>query len=233
MTKTEVMKELRANGTAQNQKVARSHGVNSDMFGVSYAFLGKMKRKIKTDQRLAEQLWATGNYDARFLATMVAESSRMTAATLESWAKDLEDRHLAAALSNVAAEAPTARKRMEKWTAAKNEMIACAGWHTLASLARQKNDLDDVYFDTYLEKIETRIHGSKNWVKYAMNNALINIGVRNPKLERTAIAAAARIGTVEVDHGETGCKTPEAVSYIKKTVAHNRKMAAKKRRRAG
>ena len=36
-----------------------------------------------------------------------------------------------------------------------------------------------------------------------MNNALINIGVRNPKLEKIAIAAAGRIGTVEVDHGET------------------------------
>ena len=44
---------------------------------------------------------------------------------------------------------------------------------------------------------------------------------------------AGRIGTVEVDHGETSCKTPEAVSYIKKTVAHNKKKAAKKRRRAG
>ena len=233
MTKTEAMKELRANGSAQTRKIARRHGVESDMFGVSYAFLGKMKRKIKTDQRLAEQLWATGNYDARFLATMVAEPSRMTATTLKSWANDLEDRHLAAALSNVVAEAPSAKKLMGKWTSARNEMLACAGWHTLASLARQENDLDDASFEKYLEKIETRIHGSKNWVRYAMNNALINIGVRNPKLEKIAIAAAVRIGTVEVDHGETGCKTPEAVSYIKKTVAYNKKKTAKKRRSAG
>ena len=66
-----------------------------------------------------------------------------------------------------------------------------------------------------------------------MNNALISIGVRNPKLQKSATAAAVRIGTVEVDHGETSCKTPEAVSYIKKTVAHNKKKAAKKRRKAG
>ena len=66
-----------------------------------------------------------------------------------------------------------------------------------------------------------------------MNNALINIGVRNPKLEKIAIAAAGRIATVEVAPGETSCKTPEAVSYIKKTVAHNKKKAAKIRRRAG
>lgn len=29
---------------------------------------------------------------------------------------------------------------------------------------------------------------------------------------------AARIGKVEVDHGETGCKTPDAAVYIRKTL---------------
>ena len=58
-----------------------------------------------------------------------------------------------------------------------------------------------------------------------MNNALINVGVRNSKLQKKAIAAARRIGEVDVDHGETGCKTPDAVAYIKKTVAHNNKKA--------
>jgi 3-methyladenine DNA glycosylase AlkD len=232
MTKTEVMKELRANGKAQTRKILHRHGVVGDLFGVSYAFLGKMKRKIKTDQQLAEQLWETGTYDARILATMVADPAKMTATLLESWAKDLEDRHLAAALSNIAAEAPSAKKRMEKWTSSKSEMVGCAGWHTLASLARQDGVLDDTYFEARLQQIESEIHGSSNWVKYAMNNALINIGVRNSKLEKLAIAAAERIGKVEVDHGETGCKTPEAASYIKKTVAHNKKKAAKKRRKA-
>ena len=56
-----------------------------------------------------------------------------------------------------------------------------------------------------------------------MNNAVINIGVRNSRLQRKTIAAAKRIGKVEVDHGETGCKTPDAVSYIKKTVAYKKK----------
>jgi hypothetical protein len=62
-----------------------------------------------------------------------------------------------------------------------------------------------------------------------MNNALINIGVRSSALQKKAIAAAKRIGKVEVDHGETGCKTPDAVAYIKKTVAHRKKKANKAR----
>ena len=44
-----------------------------------------------------------------------------------------------------------------------------------------------------------------------MNGALISIGIRNAKLEKLAIAAAKRIGKVEVDHLETSCKTPDRV----------------------
>jgi hypothetical protein len=49
-----------------------------------------------------------------------------------------------------------------------------------------------------------------------MNNALIAIGTRNAKVEKKALEAAKMIGKVEVDHGETGCKTPDAAEYIKK-----------------
>jgi 3-methyladenine DNA glycosylase AlkD len=228
MNKTEAMKELKANGSAQTRKTYRRHGIQGDFFGVSYAALRQMKKKIKVDQSLAEQLWATGNFDARVLATLIADPSRVPASTLNAWAKDLDHRALAGAFSNVAADAPSAQKQMEKWTKAKDEMIGCAGWHTLASIARQDNDLSDAYFEKHLKTIESEIHTSKNWVKYAMNNALINIGVRNPRLKMKAIAAAKRIGKVEVDHGDTSCKTPDAAGYIKKTVAYDKKKKAKK-----
>ncbi len=199
------------------------------MFGVSYAALGKLQKRIKSDQSLAERLWATGNHDARALATMIADPGEIGVGTLNAWVKDVDNRGLAGALSNVAAAAPSAKGRMEKWTVSKNEMVACTGWHTLASIAREDNGLPDAYFANYVKTIESKVHTSKNWVKHSMNNALINVGVRNPALEKKATAAARRIGRVEVDHGETSCKTPDAAAYIKKTLAHRRKKANKAR----
>jgi hypothetical protein len=61
-----------------------------------------------------------------------------------------------------------------------------------------------------------------------MNSALIGIGINKPALRKKAIEAARRIGKVEVDHGETNCKTPDAVPYIEK--AAKRKPAGPKRR---
>ncbi len=64
----------------------------------------------------------------------------------------------------------------------------------------------------------------------AMNTTLIAIGIRNGPFEKIALEAAERIGSVEVDHGETGCKTPEAVSYIRRTSARKREKENKKSR---
>ena len=50
----------------------------------------------------------------------------------------------------------------------------------------------------------------------AMNMAVILIGGRNDVLRKAALAAAKRIGKVEVDHGDTSCKTPDAGPYIEK-----------------
>jgi 3-methyladenine DNA glycosylase AlkD len=225
VTKTEALKELAASGSAQTRKTYRRHGIGGKMYGVSYAVLGKLKKKIKIDQPLAEKLWASGYLEARSLATMVADPNEIRVGTLNAWVREADSRGLAAAVSNVAGASPHAKKLMEKWTASKKEMTGCAGWHTLATIAREDENLPDAYFEKRLATIESTVHTSKNWVKYAMNNALINIGVRNAKLEKKSIAAAKRIGKIDVDHGETSCKTPDAAAYIKKTVAYNKKKA--------
>ncbi len=72
MTAEEVLAALESMGTAQNRKVYGRHGVGREMFGVSYSNLGKLKKKIRIDQEVAETLWASGNHDAMVLAAMVA-----------------------------------------------------------------------------------------------------------------------------------------------------------------
>ena len=60
------------------------HGVGTEMFGVSYANFGKLKKEIRTDHKLAEALWTTGNFDARVLATMIADPQALTAKTVDT-----------------------------------------------------------------------------------------------------------------------------------------------------
>lgn len=219
----DVMAELEAMGTAQNRKVYSRHGVGENMFGVSYANIGRLKKKIKVDQILAEKLWSSGNHDARVLATMIADPEGMDERTLEAWAGDLDNYVVTDAFSGLAALTPVVRKKMEKWTRAKSEWVCATGWNLLSRLANVPRGLPDDYFEPHLEAIESRIHASKNRVRHAMNMALISIGTRSNHLEEKAVDTAKRIGPVEVDHGETSCKTPDAAAYIRKTREYRKK----------
>jgi 3-methyladenine DNA glycosylase AlkD len=205
-------------GTEQNRKTYRRHGVAGHLYGVSYANLGKLKKRIKVDHDLALALWGSGNHDAQILATMVADPMRADEATLDAWAHDLTDPVTADAVAGLAARSASGQILAERWTASDDEWIGRAGWHTLARLAGQPDGLPDSYFEGYLATIERDIHVRKNRVREGMNSALIAIGVRGGALEQKALDTAAAVGTVKIDHGETYCKTPDAAVYIRKTL---------------
>ena len=217
-TDTPVLEELQTLGTAQNRKIYRRHGVGESVFGVSYADMKKLHKRIKVDHALAQTLWASGNHDARILALMIADPQAAGDALLDSWVRDLDNYVVADAFAGFAAKTPLARAKMEAWTGAADEWTGAVGWTMLAALAAHDPALPDAFFTPYLEIIAREIHGRKNRVRHAMNNAVIAIGLRNPGLQAAATAAAARIGTVVVDHGATGCKTPAAAAYIQKTL---------------
>ena len=225
MTVDDALRELRALGSNSTRAIYRRHGVGEDVYGVSFANLGKLKKRIKVDHALAEALWATGNHDARVLATMIADPRLTSEALLTRWAADLDNYALTDSFVGLAARTPHARALMERWTPDDGEWTGRAGWHLLAQLAMHDSALPDAFFEPYLAVIEREIHGRKNRVRDAMNNALIAIGMRDG-LEAQALAAAARIGTVRVDHGQTGCKTPDAAAYIHKTRERRRPAAA-------
>ncbi len=225
MNLAEAMEQLESLGTAQNRKIYARHGVSAAMFGVSFANQKKLARAIKRDHSLSRELWATGNHDARVLAAFVADPLQADAALLESWAGDLDSYVIADAFSGFVGKTGLAESRAAAWISHPGEWPGRAGWHLIAHLAMQSLDLPDSYFFTLLETIEEEIHTRKNRVRDAMNSALIAIGIRNAALEELALAAAARIGKVEVDHGQTGCKTPDAAAYIRRTLARRQQKA--------
>jgi 3-methyladenine DNA glycosylase AlkD len=207
--------ELERCGSEKTRKTYRRHGVLGDQFGVSYADLKALKKAIKTDQALAESLWASGNHDARILATMIADPKAIARKALESWSRDPDNYVLMDAVAGVVAASPHGRALMEKWVASDTEWLGSAGWSVLGRLAGT-SELTDQEAEAYLETIRTTIHTQKNRVRHSMNMALIALGLRNPAFQAKVMEAAKAIGRVEVDHGDTDCKTPDAVGYILK-----------------
>lgn len=76
-----------------------------------------------------------------------------------------------------------------------------------------------------LAEVMAELHDRPHRVRHEMNGALIVIALRDGNLRRQAIATARRIGALHVDHGETGCTTPDAIGYIERTLAHRSRRA--------
>jgi hypothetical protein len=121
----------------------------------------------------------------------------------------------------VAAEGPHAATKATKWAASRNEMERRASWSLLNHLASRDETTPDAFFLDRLAAIERTIHSAPDTEREGMNMAVIVIGTRNAALRKAALAVAKRIGKVEVDHGDTDCKTPDAASYIEKAWVHS------------
>lgn len=226
MDYAEVLTQLESYGSAQTRKTYTRHGLLGPMFGVKFGDLNKLRAKIKVDHELGLQLWHSGNLDARVLATMVLDPSGMTMKELTLLHKDVSHHGLSSALSNVAQRSPVAEKIMRKWMARKADLVQATGWMMLAGITRERPELFSAeQYQEFLKTLELEIHDAPNRTRHAMHSALIGIGTYID--EKRALSAAKKIGTVVIDHGDTSCKTQEAVPYIKKAAA---KFRAKKKK---
>ena len=226
MNFAEVMQALEQAGTAQTAKTYRRHGVQGEIFGVLTSDLKVLQKKIKRDHTLAVQLWESGNYDARTLATMIIDPAQITEEQIDRWVQELTNYADTDYLAGVVAQTPFILPKMQAWTAADGEWIEYAGWGLLNHLALNDMTLPDSFFEPYLQRAENEIHTAKNRVRHGMNNLLICVGARSETLRPRAEAIARKVGKVKVDHGQTDCKTPDAITYIEKIYARKEKKKA-------
>lgn len=217
MNLPEVLIQLQKRGTAKNREVYMRHGVREPVHGVAYADLDELQKAIGVDHPLALELWKTGIHDARVLAARIADPTQVTAVLLEDWVAQVGDRFLFFALTPLVARSPLASATMLRWIEQPAEWVQASGWQVVAALAIEPSVPDELVVPL-LPVIERRLQKAPNFARYAMNGALIAIGAR-PAAQAAALAAAARIGKVAVDHGDSSCKTPDAVEYIGKMAA--------------
>ena len=219
MTLEEVMDELKSKGSDSIKKIFLKHGVKEPFFGVKIEYLKVIQKKIKKDYKLANELYATNNADAMYLAGLIADDQNMTKADLQRWVKNAHSNNINTyTVPWVAAESKYGLELAMEWIDSKEEHIAVAGWATLSGIVAMKpdNELDLKVFKSLLTRVEKSIHSARNRERYVMNGFIIALGSYVKELTKDATAAATRIGTVMVDMNGTACKVPDANDYIQK-----------------
>ena len=226
MTAAEVMAELEAKGSAQTKKTYLRHGAREPVFGVKAADLKVLQKRIKVDHQLAQELYATGNSDAMYLAGLVADPHAASKAELNRWVKAAYWHYLSEyAVPWVAAESPHAVELALAWMDAKPATTRAAGWSTYGSYIAVTSDeeLNLEQIAGLLERVRRDMPSAPNRVKYTMNGFVIAVGGYMAAMTGAAKATAKAVGKVTVDMGDTDCKVPDAGASIDAMLARGMK----------
>jgi 3-methyladenine DNA glycosylase AlkD len=220
MTPKQILAELKSLGSESYKRVLmNNHGVKEPCFGVKISELKKIQKRIKMDYQLALDLYDTGNYDAMYLAGLIADDARMTKKDLNRWVEKSGGGALCGAtVPWVAAGSPHGHELALEWIESNKPIAASVGWATLSGLVAIKDDaeLDVAELKRLLQRVEKTIHKSPDAVRYAMNNFVISVGCYVKALKNLAIQTGEKIGKVTAYLGNNSCPIPFAPDYIRK-----------------
>lgn len=225
MTLEETMQQLEAFGNEGTKKTLLKHGAKEPFFGVKVGDLKKIVKKIKKDQALAEELYATGNSDAMYLAGLIADEKAITKSTIKKWMKQAYWYYLSEyTVAWIAADSGHGWDLALEWIDSEEENIAAGGWSTLSNwvLTQADEDLDIEQLKSLMHRAEKGVHQDENRVSYAMNQFIIATAGAVEVLKDFGLEIAERIGKVKVDMNGTACKVPVAKDYILKMEKMNR-----------
>jgi 3-methyladenine DNA glycosylase AlkD len=220
-----VLQELELLSSERTKKIYMQQGAHEPLFGVATGAMKPIAKKIKANQVLADELYATGNYDAMYLAGMIADPKSMTEADFNRWMEGanfymISDFIVAVTL----AETDLAQAVSDRWIATGKELYVSAGYSCYCWLLGNRKDEEFNREKLYamLETVEKTIHSNPDRAKYAMNNFVSTVGVSYIPLHEKAVSVANTIGTVDVFRANTKCRVPVAADEIKKAVDKGR-----------
>jgi 3-methyladenine DNA glycosylase AlkD len=166
--------------------------------GVPMPKLRAMAKSLGKDHELAIGLWDSGFHEARILASLVDEPSKVTEKQMEGWVSGFDSWAVCDQVCmNLFSGTPFAWEKAREWATRKEEYVKRAGFVLMAVLAVHDKDAEDRDFISLLPILIKEATDERNFVKKAVDWALRQIGKRNIALNKAAISAAKEIGAMD------------------------------------
>jgi 3-methyladenine DNA glycosylase AlkD len=190
--------------------------------------LGDLKQrgtKIKKDHDLALELWSTGAYYPRLLATLIFDKQLLTEQVIDQLASDMlrhdaeERTHLADwLLANQLAKDKHLVALIATWEHHPSPILRRWFWYHQARLrwvgqAPPGNSAD------LLDSLETDMAHAEPDVQWAMNFCAGQIGVHEPQFRSRCIALGEAVGLYKDEHVAKNCTPSYLPEFIRIEVA--------------
>jgi 3-methyladenine DNA glycosylase AlkD len=196
MTLQEIMEALAAMGTERTKKIYMSQGAVEPLFGVATGAMKPLAKMHKNDQAMAEALFETGNYDAMYLAGMIADVKQMQPADYERWMKKAYFSNISTFIISVTlAESDYAQEVADRFISDGDDIVMAGGWSCYEWLLGSRKD---DYFDkeklrTMLGVVESTYESMPRLTKRAMMGFLVAVGVSYMPLHEAALLTAQKV----------------------------------------
>ncbi|TWR29791.1 DNA alkylation repair protein [Mucilaginibacter pallidiroseus] len=222
MTVDEILGKLKA---LRNEKMF-AHNIKygateQNQFGVKMGDIRALAKPIKTNQQLAIDLWATGNIEARFLATLIIKPEMLSPAELDEMVRSINFAPLADWFNSyVVKEYPGKEDLREGWMRAENAYAARAGWSLTAG--RVTRNPEGIDLAALLDRIEREMPNAGPETQWTMNTTLAQIGINHPAYRERALVIGEKLGIYRDFPVSKGCTSPFAPIWINEMVSRQK-----------
>lgn len=198
MTLRNVLQILRSRGSSRTINAMERFNIPSDkVFGVSAPEIRSLAKKIGTNHPLALQLWESGYHEARILAALTADPDKARLTDLDHWVRGIANwAQCDAACAEFFQRTRFAEQLPARWIKSPKEFVRRAGCVMIAVMAVHHKQSDDHIFERYFPLLKEYSTDERNFVRKGINWALRQIGKRNERLHKKAIALSLEIQNI-------------------------------------
>lgn len=222
MTFDEVMAKLYE--LADDEKVLfkeKKFGIKSShSLGVYHKDLKEIAKQINKNKsvdkpKLALELFDTGIYDARLLASKIFPIKDLTNELLEKWVEVFDTWEICDSFCmGLFAKSSFAVQKINEWSTREEEFEKRAAFAILAAYCMADKKAENEVYRAFLPIIKRESTDERLYVKKAVNWALRSIGKRNIDLNKAAVELAEEI--VQLDNKAAKWIAKDALRELKK-----------------
>ncbi len=205
-------------GVEQIRNMNTRRGAGDNHFGVKTGDIRILAKEIKSDPDLAQELWNTGNLEARLLALLILKPKALTRDQVENMVRDINFGQLAEWMSTHVLKVHPDREAMrQSWMESDHPWLSRAGWGLTADrIPKDESGLD---LNALLDRIEKEMATASEAAQWTMNFTLGNIGIHHPELRERALAIGEQIGLYKDWPVSKGCTIPYVPVWVNEMVS--------------
>jgi 3-methyladenine DNA glycosylase AlkD len=178
----------------ERAKLARYGIPDGNAVGIPMRTLLARARAVGRDMALARALWASGGYEARTLAAMVAEPDNLAPAEMDAWVADFDSWAICDTVAfRLFKHSPHAHPRAAVWVRDRSALVRRAGYATYWALALHDRSGDEDRWRGVLGRIGDAPAEAELIVEKAIIMALAAIARRSPALRAATVATGKRL----------------------------------------